>query len=160
MASISDLSLKYRLFLRTYRFRRTPWRPGCRIEKPIADSRLALITTAGFYLPEQQRFDESIKGGDCSFRVLPSNLDLGRLQMGQKSDAFDPSGIKQDKNLAFPLERFKELVNDGTVGRLGEHHLSFMGSITAPGRLLRESGPAAVRILREDQVDAVFLTPV
>jgi len=88
------------------------------------------------------------------------DTDLDELLVGQKSDAFDPSGLRQDKNLAFPLQRFKELEHAGTIGRLNRRHLSFMGSITAPERLIRETGPEAVRLLVEDQVDAAFLTPV
>lgn len=160
MASLSDLSWKYRIFMRTYRYRTVNWRPGSRLAKPLSDARLALVTTAGFYQPEQAPFDGSIRGGDCSFRILPVQTELDALLLGQKSEAFDPSGLRQDKNLAFPLQRFKELEEVGTIGRLNDRHLSFMGSITAPGRLIRETGPEAVRILAEDQVDAVFLTPV
>jgi D-proline reductase (dithiol) PrdB len=160
MASLSDLSLKYRFFMRTYRYRKVDWRPGTRLEKPLSRARFALVTTAGFYEPEQAPFDDSIRGGDCSFRILQVQTDLNRLLVGQKSEAFDPTGMKQDKNLAFPIQRFKELEEAGTVGRLNQRHLSFMGSITAPGRLIRQTGPEAVRILAEDQVDAVFLTPV
>ena len=160
MASLSDLSLKYRFFMRTYRYWKVDWRPGSRLAKPLSDARFALVTTAGLYRPEQAPFDASIRGGDCSFRVLPFETDLDTVLVGQQSEAFDSSGLKQDKNLAFPLGRFKELEQVGTIGRLSERHLSFMGSITAPGRLIRETGPAAVRILAQDQVDAVFLTPV
>lgn len=160
MASVSDLSLKDRLFLRAYRYRKVDWGPGAQLAKPLSHARLALVTTAGFFRPEQAPFDRSIRGGDPTFRVLPVDTELTELQLGQKSQAFDPSGLKQDKNLAFPLQRFKELQEEGTIGGVSARHISFMGSITAPGRLIRETGPQAVRILAEDQVEAVFLTPV
>jgi hypothetical protein len=35
-----------------------------------------------------------------------------------------------------------------------------MGSITAPGRLTRDTAPAAARNLREDDVDVALLVPV
>jgi hypothetical protein len=35
-----------------------------------------------------------------------------------------------------------------------------MGSITAPGRLITNSAPEVSRLLLEDAVDAVLLTPV
>jgi hypothetical protein len=35
-----------------------------------------------------------------------------------------------------------------------------MGSITAPGRLIQETAPPAVRKLVEDGVDVALLTPV
>jgi hypothetical protein len=35
-----------------------------------------------------------------------------------------------------------------------------MGSITAPGRLIKKTAPAAVRKLVEDDVDIALLVPV
>jgi hypothetical protein len=35
-----------------------------------------------------------------------------------------------------------------------------MGSIAAPGRLIAQTAPEVARILLEDTVDAVLLTPV
>ena len=46
------------------------------------------------------------------------------------------------------------------VGSLNHRHFSFMGSITAPRRLISETAPQVATKLREDQVDAVFLVPV
>jgi D-proline reductase (dithiol) PrdB len=46
------------------------------------------------------------------------------------------------------------------VGALNHRHFSFMGSITAPGRLISETAPAVAQLLQEDQVDAAFLVPV
>jgi D-proline reductase (dithiol) PrdB len=80
--------------------------------------------------------------------------------IGQKSDAFDHSGIEADKNLALPLDRLRELVEGGKVGDVSPRHFSIMGSISAPGRLISESAPEIVRRLQVDRVDAVFLTPV
>jgi hypothetical protein len=35
-----------------------------------------------------------------------------------------------------------------------------MGSITAPGRLIRDSAPAAAKLLADDRVDVALLIPV
>ncbi|MDP6928564.1 MAG: glycine/sarcosine/betaine reductase selenoprotein B family protein, partial [Planctomycetota bacterium] len=77
-----------------------------------------------------------------------------------RSDSFDHTGLREDPNLAFPLDRLRELVASGRIGSLAPRHLSFMGSITAPGRLVRESAPQAARWLLEDQVDVALLVPV
>lgn len=77
-----------------------------------------------------------------------------------RSASFDHSGIEADRNLAFPLDRLRELVADGTIGAVAPRHLSFMGSITAPGRLIKESAPAAAALLAEDRVDVALLLPV
>jgi D-proline reductase (dithiol) PrdB len=160
MAHLSDLPLKYRLFLQAYPYRWIDWRPGARLAKPLSATRLAMITTAGYYLPNQQPFDQSIRHDDCSFREIPWRTPIESLQIGQSSDAFDHSGIEADRNLAFPLDRLRELVEEGVVGEAAPRHFSLMGSIAAPKRLLSESAPEIARKLHEDGADAVFLAPV
>lgn len=160
MAQLSDLKLAYRLFMEAYPYRRVDWRPGTRLDKPLSEARIAVVTTAGYYLPGQAPFDHSIRGGDCGFRVIPSDTDLRSLLMGHKSDAFDASGIQADSNLALPLDRLRELAAAGVIGAMAEEHFSFMGSITAPGALMRETAPAAAEWLRSAKVDGVLLTPV
>jgi len=160
MARLSDLKLAYRLLMETYPYRRVDWRPGTRLGKRLSEARIAVVTTAGYYLPGQPPFDHAIRGGDCSFRVIPAETDPRSLQIGHKSDAFDASGIQADRNLALPLDRLRELTAAGIVGAMAAEHFSFMGSITAPGRLIRETAPAAAERLRAASVDGVLLTPV
>jgi hypothetical protein len=71
VAQLSDLRLEYRLLIQGYPFRRVDWRPGIRLQKPLRDARIALITTAGFYLRGQKPFDQSYRHDDCSFREIP-----------------------------------------------------------------------------------------
>lgn len=126
----------------------------------MSRARVALINTAGFYLPGQQPFEQSFRHDDCSFREVPWGKPVEMLQIGQSSDAFDHAGIEADRNLAFPLDRLRELIDEGLVGEPAPRHFSIMGSIIAPARLISESGPEVARLLREDKVDAVFLAPV
>lgn len=160
MARLDDLKLTYRLFMRAYPYRQFDWRPGALLRKPLAESRIALVTSAGFYEPEQVPFDESIRGGDWSFREISNSSPVQTLRIGQKSDAFDHSGIEADRNLAMPIDRLRELALDHLIGEPARRHFSIMGSIAAPGRLVAESAPEIARMLREDAVDAVLLTPV
>ncbi|MEJ2079323.1 MAG: glycine/sarcosine/betaine reductase selenoprotein B family protein [Acidobacteriota bacterium] len=160
MARFSDLRLKDRIFMSAYRYRSVDWQPGARLIKPLCESRLALVTTAALYAPDQEPFDEKFRGGDFSYRVLDSEVDLASLRMGHRSLSFDHSGVEQDPNLALPLDRFRELERDGIIGSLNQRHYSFMGSITAPGRLLAQTAPMSAQALQRDDVDAAFLTPV
>jgi D-proline reductase (dithiol) PrdB len=160
MANISDLKLAYRLFMQAYPYRKVDWRPGATLRKPIREARVAIVTTAAFHTPDQPPFDMSIKGGDCSYRVLDANVDLATLRMAHRSDAFDVRGIDVDKNLALPLDRLKALAQDGVIGEAAPRHFSFMGSIAAPGRLIAQTAPEVARALQDDAVDAVLLTPV
>jgi D-proline reductase (dithiol) PrdB len=160
MASLNDLKPAYRLYMQTYRYRRSPWQKHVILARPVAQCRVAIVTSAGFYRPDQPPFDPSVRGGDWSYRVISAETDLTTLRVGQKSDAFDHTGILADANVALPLDRLREIASEGEIGEVAPRHLSFMGSITAPARLLRESGPEAARLLREDAVEIVLLTPV
>lgn len=160
MARLSDLKLAYRLFVQAYPYRHIDWRPGAALAKPLGAARIALVTTAGFSLPDQPPFDPSIRGGDWSFREIPAEADISTLRIGQTSDAFDHSGIEADRNVALPMDRLKELAAEGFVGSVAPRHFSLMGSLSAPGRLIAKSAPEIADRLVHDGVDAVFLTPV
>jgi len=160
MGDLNEFSLPLRLFLKAYPWRRiepVPWSP---LGKPLAECRLALVSSAGRVLPSQPRFDESVKGGDPSFREIPGDVEVSALLETHRSEAFDHSGIRQDANLVFPIDRLRELAAAGRIGSLNRRHLSFMGSITAPGRLVRDTAPAAANWLLADQVEAALLVPV
>lgn len=160
LKNVEGLSWRTRLFLATYRWWRldpVPWSP---LRRPLSTARVALCTSAGFTAPGQPPFDESIRGGDSSYRLIPDTVPVASLRSSHRSDAFDPSGIEADPNLALPIDRLHELVARGRLGSAAPRHLSFMGSITAPGRLVRESAPAAVNVLEQDQVDLALFVPV
>ena len=160
MGDLSEFSLKYKLFLKAYPWRRidpVPWAP---LQKPLKNSRLALVSSAGLVLPGQNPFDESIRGGDYSVREIPSDTDVSTLIDTHRSDLYDHAGLRRDPNLAFPLDRLRELVQKKRIGSLNHRQLSYMGSITAPGRLVKKTAPRDVRRLVEDGVDAALLVPV
>lgn len=160
MGDLNEFSFKYRLFLKTYPWRRVdpvPWTP---LRKHLKDSRLVLVSSAGIVTSNQKPFDRTIRGGDPSIREIRSDIDVSTLTETHRSDAFDHSGIQQDPNLAFPLERLRELSEDGRIGSLNHRHLSVMGSITAPGRLIKKTIPLVVPKLVEDIVDVALLIPV
>jgi D-proline reductase (dithiol) PrdB len=159
MATPDELSLSVRLFLKAYPWRRIDpvhWAPPA---KPVAESRVALVSSACFVLPGQEPFAK-VAGGDSSFREVPADADVASFIDTHRSESFDHTGLQRDPNLGFPLDRLRELAAAGRVGSASPVHLSFMGSITAPGRLIRDSAPAAARRLREEGVDVALLVPV
>jgi len=160
VGDLSEFPAALRLFLRAYPWRRidpVPWAP---LPRPLAGCRLALVSSAGFVAPGQVPFDETLRGGDPSFREMPADVDLATLRETHRSRSFDHRGLSRDPNLAFPLDRLRELVRAGRIGSLAPRHLSFMGSILAPGRLVRRTAPEAARGLVADGVDAALLVPV
>ncbi len=160
MGDFSEFSLKVQLFLKAYRWRRidpVPWTP---LGKPLAQCRVALVSSAGFVLPDQEPFDEKKRGGDPRFREIPADTDVATLVDTHRSGSFDHAAMLKDPNLAFPIDRLRELAESGVIGQVNRRHLSFMGSLTATGRLVAETAPEAARLLAGDRVDAALLVPV
>lgn len=160
MGEIAEFSLAVRLLLRGYRWRRIAPVPWTQLARPLSQCRLALVSSAAFVAPGQDPFDESVRGGDVSFRQIPADLDAAALTDTHRSDSFDHTGMRQDPNLAFPIDRARELAERGRIASVSRFHLSLMGSILAPGRLMRDTAPAAAEQLLADGVDIALLVPV
>lgn len=160
MASLEDLDFSHRAFLRAYPWRRAESPPAVVLERPIERCRVVVVSSAGLTATADEPFDPDIRGGDASFRWLPADTDLGSLVENQRSDAFDHSGLAADRNLALPLDRLREMAAAGSIGEVAPRHVSLMGSISAPGRLLRDSVPALVAGLLADRVQVALMIPV
>lgn len=126
-----------------------------RPDKPLYESRLALVTTGGVHLPEGPRFDIDDPSGDCSYREIPPDADV----LTWTHAYYAPGGGATDLDSVFPLWTLRELVERGVVGELGSRHFSFMGAIHDPGPLVERTAPEVAGKLAEDGVDVVLLTP-
>jgi D-proline reductase (dithiol) PrdB len=155
-----ELPFWERALIATYPWRRVSPVPVARLRRPVAESRVALVTTAGLVPPGAAPFDLERRGGDTSFRVIPGDMQPSILTLQHRSDAFDRAAVLADPNVAFPIDLLRTAVESGEVGCVAPRHLSFMGSITAPGRLIKEHAPAAAGLLVEDAVDIALLAPV
>lgn len=167
MAELQEIELRERLFLKKYPFHRycprmtdpttTAITP---LKKPLSESIVTLITTAGLSLPGLDSFDTTMRQGDHSFHELPGNISPQLLEMNHRSRAFDQTGILKDRNLAIPLDRLHEMQARGEVGAVAPYHYSFMGSIVSPKKLIKQSAPEVARRLVSNGVDVAVLTPV
>ncbi len=159
MARISDLKLSYRIYMKSYIYRSHDWRPGAVLRKPLSEAKVACVTTVSYFLPEQEPFDETIRGGDFSYREIPSDANLASMGLSHRSDAFDDKGLLEDYNLAMPVDRLREMAAAGEIGSAASRHFSFQGSIPAPGRLMKTTAPEVAGKLKADGVDVALLTP-
>ena len=125
------------------------------LSKPISGLRIALITTAGLHFRDDPAFEFS----DATFRPISGDEDANNLIMSHSSVNFDKSGFAEDVNLVFPIDRFRELQAAGEIGTLADTHYSFMGAGLQP-EFYEASAVQVAGMLKKDQVDAVFLTPV
>ena len=127
-----------------------PWVAG----PPLSARRVAIISTAGL----MRRGDRPFDVGDAGYRLIPGDLAAADLVMSHISSNFDRTGFQQDMNVAFPLDRLRELADAGTIGSVANFHYSFMGA-TDP-ELMAPTVEHLAPLLKKDAVDAVLLVPV
>lgn len=127
--------------------------------KPLADCKVAIVTTSGVHHAGQMPFDMQDKDGDPTFRVLDGATIAGDFHITH--DYYDHSDAERDLNIIFPLERLQEFVREGIIGSLSKTHYAFMGHID--GRhiptLIHKSASKIAALLKSDEVDVVLLTP-
>lgn len=70
MTAHGELPLWLRSTLAVYPWRRIDPVPCARLRRPIADCRVALVTSAGLVPPGELPFDTAVREGDVSCRIL------------------------------------------------------------------------------------------
>jgi D-proline reductase (dithiol) PrdB len=125
-----------------------------RLSKPLSECTVAIVTTSSLHHLDQAAF----VGGDTSFRVLDGSRSDWRL--GHWSPNFDSSGFAIDHNVVFPIDRLRELASRGVIGRVAERHLAYAGNQFELSTIRMDTGPEGAKLLRDDGVDVVLLTPV
>jgi D-proline reductase (dithiol) PrdB len=130
------------------------WAP---LRKPLAECRVALVSTAGVHLKSQPAHDLRSLHGDASFREIPGDTQARDLAVDHVH--YDTADANADPNCVFPIDRLRELVAMGVIGALAPMHFGFMGFIP-DGRLLRDTtAPVIAERLLAQETDVVVLTP-
>ncbi len=140
-----------------------PWKsvyiPWTEVTKPLAQCKVAIVTTAGVHHRDQEPFDMKDPDGDPSYRTIDLRKPLSSLMITH--DYYDHADADRDINIVFPVERLKEFEQEGLIGHVAELHYGFMGHIT--GRhiptLINTTGRDVALRLKKDKVDIVLLTP-
>lgn len=127
------------------------------LRKPLRESRLALVTTAGVHLDTDRPFRLVDKKGDWSWREIPGDAAFDRLRLSHVG--YNTRKVCEDINCVFPLERLRELATEGAIGSVSPRHFSFMGYIPITEPLVSGTAPEVAQKLREDEVDLVLLAP-
>ena len=128
------------------------------LAKPVRQCRVALVVTAGAYLPAtQEPFQIRNPLGDDSYRILPGETTAEEIALSHPG--YDTRRAKQDLDCVFPLNLLQQLAGAGTVGSVAPRHFSFMGYIPRTENLLWRTAPQVGRMLLEDQVDLALLVP-
>jgi D-proline reductase (dithiol) PrdB len=131
-------------------FATTPWVAGA----PLSQRRVAIVSSAGLV----RRGEEPFRGRDADFRVIPGDLAPDELLISHISINFDRTGFQEDRNVVFPIDRLREMAEDGVIGSVAATHYAFMGA-TDPVQMEPYARDVAGR-LKADRVDAAILPPV
>lgn len=133
--------------------------PWALFSKPLTHCRIALVTTAGVHCKGDPPFNMDDKDGDPTYRIIPHNTPREALCITH--DYYNHRDADKDVNIVLPLERLQELVEEQIIGAAAPFHYSFMGHIDGLhiSRLLSTTAPEVARRLKQEQVDAVVLTP-
>jgi D-proline reductase (dithiol) PrdB len=133
-----------------------PWAP---VTKPVSQSVVALVTTAGVHLISQSPFDMEDPDGDPSFREFPTATQ--RVDLTITHRYYDHSAADRDINVVLPLDRLREISVEGRIGGIAPIVYGFMGHIDGPHleTLMTKTAPEVARRLRSDGAEAVVLSP-
>ncbi len=131
-----------------------PWKP---FTKELKTCTVALVTTSGVHLKNQEPFDLVNPQGDWSFRAIPAEVRLEDLMISHSH--YDHRDADKDINVVFPLERLRELAQEKVIGGVAPVHFSFMGFIPQTEFLLKTTAPRVAQELKAAEVDLVVLTP-
>ena len=133
-----------------------PWTPA---KKPLHESKIALVTTAGIHHVDQKPFNMNDPAGDPTYHMIDTKTIEENYVITH--DYYDHRDAEKDLNIVFPVTRLKEMAADRIVGSAADHHVSFMGHIKGGHleTLLEKYAPEVAARFVQDRVDAVFLTP-
>ena len=133
-----------------------PWTP---LAKPLADSTVAIVTTAGLHLRDDKPFNRDHPGGESTYRVIPSDSNAADIVQSHFSIGFDRTAIYRDINITFPMDRLRELAESGAIGNVARNHYSFMGALRDCTVVAEQTGPEVAQRLKAEGADLVLLTP-
>ena len=131
--------------------------PFTPLVKPLGECRVALLTTCGASTIDAPPFDADARN-DFRLDAIPADTPSDRFQV--HDNYYDHRAVRKDINCQFPLERLRELADDGTIGAVAPRHWSgFMGRIYKRRELVEDVAPAFARELLKDRVDVLVAIP-
>jgi hypothetical protein len=125
--------------------------PYTPLKRDLKECRVALVSTSGAYVEGTQPFTDN----DLSFRLIPNDTDSKTIRF--VPGHFDTSQGALDANIMFPIDRLRELLGGGEVGKLADEYLS-MGLTTELRKLKEVVSWEIAETLMKLRPDVVVLT--
>ena len=126
------------------------------LKKPLSESRLGMISTAGTYVPGQVAYHYK---DDTSIRSIHRDTPTEDLRFSHIMQNYLEEA-RQDPCTVLPNEALTALAADGTIGELAQNYFSCMGGIYSKNRVLTELIPALEAAVKKEQLDLLLLVPL
>ena len=130
--------------------------PLTKMTKPLKDANIAVVSSSGVYLPDQEAFNPV--RDDMTFREIPLNIAQKDVLISHNN--YDHTDAEKDVNCVIPLNALKQLQQDGEIGSVNEPIMTFMGRVMARTAFIKEMAPWLHKKFVDEKVDAVLLIPV
>jgi hypothetical protein len=139
-------------------FQHVPFTP---LRRPLADSRIGLVTTAAEFDPEKgdqgpdAAYNMGAKFHAVFSRPTDTTPDLRISHIG-----YDRKNARvEDLNAYFPLQRLHEAVSAGRIGELSTNFHA-VPTLRSQRRTIERDAPGILERLRAEEVDAALLVAV
>ena len=126
------------------------WAP---VTKPLNEMVVALVTGAGVHLKSDKRFNLA---GDSTYRIIPGDTKTEDLMVSH--GGYDNSDVNKDINCMFPIDRVRELADEGFIKSISPLNVGFMGGGGDVNAFTNTTGPEIAKKIKDAGVDAVILT--
>ena len=120
----------------------------------LSDRRIAIVSSAALI----HRGDKPFPFGSGEARAVPGSWDVRDILTSHVSINFDRTGFQRDVNVAYPIERLRELANEGVIDSVADTHFTVMGS-SDPADMVA-SADAIAAAFHADGANGVLLVPV
>lgn len=124
--------------------------------RPLARSKLGLVSTAGAYVQGQVAYYYK---DDTSIRAIPSNTPIESLRFSHVTENYLIEA-RRDPRCVLPIEALARLKKQGFVGNLANNYFSCMGGIYSRRRVREELIPQLEDALEAEQIDLLLLVPL
>ena len=130
--------------------------PWTAMEKPLAASRLGMMSTAGTYVEGQIAYHYK---NDSSIRRIPADTRKEDLRFSHITENYLVEA-RQDPATVFPSDALTRLQAEGFIGELAADYFSCMGGIYSQRRVRNELIPSLTRAIDDAGADCVLLVPL
>lgn len=124
--------------------------------KPLANSRLGMISTSGAYVQGQVAYYYQ---DDTSIRAIPRDTPLEKIRFSHITENYLVEA-RHDPGTVFPLESLRVLQEEGVIGELADNYYSCMGGIYSQKRVERELVPNLTNAIEQQELDLLLLVPL